>query len=111
MVAHLALSRSRHHHRRSNLSRSNPSRPYFTAYPFEERAKFDSGDPDLDKIWDISWRTARDDAHETYMDTPYYEQLQYVGDTRIQALISYTVAGDDRLGRQAHQRLRRLAHS
>ncbi len=74
---------------------------YFTAYPFEERAKFASADPDLAKIWDISWRTARDDAHETYMDTPYYEQLQYVGDTRIQALISYTVAGDDRLGRQA----------
>jgi len=73
----------------------------FTAYPFEERAKFETGDADLDKIWDISWRTARLDAHETYMDTPYYEQLQYVGDTRIQALISYTVAGDDRLGRQA----------
>jgi hypothetical protein len=74
---------------------------YFTAYPFQERAKFASADPDLAKIWDISWRTARDDAHETYMDTPYYEQLQYVGDTRIQALISYTVADDDRLGRQA----------
>lgn len=74
---------------------------YFTAYPFEERAKFESPDPDLAKIWEISWRTARDDAHETYMDTPYYEQLQYVGDTRIQALISYTVADDDRLARQA----------
>jgi len=73
----------------------------FTAYPFEERAKLQTGDSDLDKIWDISWRTARLDAHETYMDTPYYEQLQYIGDTRIQALISYTVAGDDRLGRQA----------
>ena len=73
----------------------------FTAYPFEERASFKSGDPDLDKIWEVSWRTARLDAHETYMDTPYYEQLQYVGDTRIQALISYTVAGDDRLGHQA----------
>jgi alpha-L-rhamnosidase len=74
---------------------------FFTAYPFEERATFKSGNPDLDKIWEISWRTARLDAHETYMDTPYYEQLQYVGDTRIQALISYSVGGDDRLGRQA----------
>lgn len=73
----------------------------FSAYPFEERATFQSPDPELAKIWEISWRTARLDAHETYMDTPYYEQLQYVGDTRIQALISYAVAGDDRLARQA----------
>ena len=81
----------------------------FTAYPFEERATFAAASPaadptltpDLDKIWEISWRTARLDAHETYMDTPYYEQLQYIGDTRIQALISYSVAGDDRLARQA----------
>jgi hypothetical protein len=73
----------------------------FTAYPFEERASFTSPDPELAKIWEISWRTARLDAHETYMDTPYYEQLQYVGDTRLQALISYAVAGDDRLARQA----------
>jgi len=73
----------------------------FTAYPFEERASFKSGDADLNKIWEISWRTARLDAHETYMDTPYYEQLQYIGDTRVQALISYAVAGDDRLALQA----------
>ena len=73
----------------------------FTAYPFVERATFNSNDPDLAKIWEISWRTARLDAHETYMDTPYYEQLQYIGDTRIQALISYAVANDDRLARQA----------
>ncbi len=73
----------------------------FTAYPFHERATFESNDPDLAKIWEISWRTARLDAHETYMDTPYYEQLQYVGDTRIQALISYAVTDDDRLARQA----------
>lgn len=73
----------------------------FTAYPFVELATFESNDEELKKIWEISWRTARLDAHETYMDTPYYEQLQYVGDTRIQALISYAVAGDDRLARQA----------
>jgi hypothetical protein len=73
----------------------------FTAYPFEERAKLETGDPDLHKVWEISWRTARLDAHETYMDTPYWEQLQYVGDTRIQALISYAVTNDDRLPLQA----------
>jgi alpha-L-rhamnosidase len=44
----------------------------FTAYPFEERASFKSDDAELAKIWEISWRTARLDAHETYMDTPYY---------------------------------------
>ena len=76
---------------------------WFTAYPFEERGTFESDDPSLTKIWQISWRTARLDAHETYMDTPYWERLQYIGDTRIQALISYTVAGDDHLARQAIQ--------
>jgi len=76
-------------------------RAFFTAYPFVERARFEADDPVLDRIWQVGWRTARLDAHDTYMDTPYWERLQYVGDTRIQALISYTVAGDDRLGRQA----------
>jgi hypothetical protein len=74
---------------------------WFTAFPFEEKAKFASDEPDLEKIWQIGWRTARLDAHDTYMDTPYWEQMQYIGDTRIQALISYSVAGDDRLARQA----------
>lgn len=72
-----------------------------TMYPFEEKASFRSPDPELSEIWEISWRTARLDAHETYMDTPYYEQLQYIGDTRIQALISYAVTNDDRLAQQA----------
>ncbi len=76
-------------------------RAIFTAYPFAERASFATGDPTLKKIWDVGWRTARLCAHETYMDCPYYEQLQYVGDTRIQALISYYVSGDDRLAKNA----------
>jgi alpha-L-rhamnosidase len=78
-------------------------RTWFTAYPFEERGYFRSDDPSLASIWEIGWRTARLDAHDTYMDTPYWERLQYVGDTRIQALISYMIAGDDRLARQAIQ--------
>ncbi len=78
-------------------------RSWFTAFPFEQRGRFDSDDSSLARIWEIGWRTARLDAHDTYMDTPYWERLQYVGDTRIQALISYTVAGDGRLARQAIQ--------
>src|SRR6267154_5278315 len=78
-------------------------RSWFTAFPFEQRGRFESADSSLARIWEMGWRTARLDAHDTYMDTPYWERLQYVGDTRIQALISYTVAGDDRLARQAIQ--------
>ena len=76
---------------------------FFTGFPFVERGSFTSSDPELARIREISWRTARVDAHETYMDTAYWEQLQYTGDTRVQALISYVVAGDDRLVRQALQ--------
>lgn len=80
----------------------------FTAYPFSIRGSFESSDPLHQQLWDISWRTARLCAHEHYEDCPYYEQLQYVGDTRLQALISYMVAGDFRLARQS---LRQFAHS
>lgn len=73
----------------------------FTGYPFEEKARFDSDDPELAKIWRVGWRTARLCATDTYVDCPYYEQLQYVGDTRLQALISLYVSGDDRLMRNA----------
>ncbi len=75
----------------------------FAGYPFEEKAKFSSSDPSLAAIWEVGWRTARLCAMETYMDCPYYEQLQYTGDTRIQALISLYVSGDDRLMRKAIQ--------
>ena len=74
---------------------------WFSAYPFEEKGYFRSDTASLGQIWKIGWRTARLDAHDTYMDTPYWERLQYIGDTRIQAMVSYTVAGDDRLARQA----------
>ncbi|MEN8155776.1 MAG: alpha-L-rhamnosidase C-terminal domain-containing protein [Bacteroidota bacterium] len=73
----------------------------FTAYPLEENALFESTDPALQSIWDIGWHTARLCAMESYMDCPFWEQLQYIGDTRIQALVSMYVSGDDRLVRRA----------
>jgi hypothetical protein len=76
-------------------------RAWFTAYPFDAKAAIKGDIPELDGLWTTGWRTARLCAHETYMDAPYWEQLQYVGDTRIQALISYVMTGDSRLARQA----------
>lgn len=90
----------------SVVTRSEPLvlddlRGMFTAYPFAVRASFASDDPTLEKMWEVGWRTCRLCAHETYMDCPYYEQLQYAGDTRIQALISLYMTGDDRLVKNA----------
>jgi hypothetical protein len=73
----------------------------FTGYPFKMNAKFDARNDTLNRILETGWRTARSCAMETYMDCPYYEQLQYVGDTRIQCLVSLYNSGDDRLMRNA----------
>ena len=73
----------------------------FTGYPFQLNARMMTDDPELNKIFEVGWRTARLCAMETYMDCPYYEQLQYIGDARIQALISLYNSGDERLLRNA----------
>jgi len=73
----------------------------YTGYPFVRKARFDAGDAELEKILDVGWRTARLCAHETYMDCPYWEQLQYAGDTRVQGLVSLYTSGDGRLMRNA----------
>ena len=77
----------------------------YEGYPFKINADFKSADTTLSKIIETGWRTARLDAHETYMDCPYYEQLQYLGDTRIQAMVSLYNSGDDRLMRNAIDQL------
>jgi hypothetical protein len=73
----------------------------YTGYPFERRSQVDTGSAVVPQILDVGWRTARLCAHESYMDCPYYEQLQYAGDTRIQALVSLYTAGDARLMKNA----------
>ncbi|HEX4373434.1 MAG TPA: alpha-L-rhamnosidase N-terminal domain-containing protein, partial [Puia sp.] len=79
----------------------NDIKSIFTGYPFKENAVFKSDKKEIDKLWQVGWRTARLCSVDTYFDCPYYEQLQYVGDTRIQAQISLYVSGDDRLMKKA----------
>ena len=71
----------------------------FTGYPFTLDSRLDTDNAELQKMLEIGWRTARLCAVETYMDCPYYEQLQYLGDTRIQALVTLYNSADDHLVR------------
>jgi hypothetical protein len=76
-------------------------RATYVGFPFTRRAQFESNSTEVTRILDVGWRTARLCAHESYMDCPYYEQLQYVGDTRVQCLVSLFNTGDPRLMRNA----------
>jgi len=72
-----------------------------TRYPMEMKSNFSSSDQRLERIVDIGFRTLQNCMHETYMDCPYYEQLMYVGDTRIQALITYVTNDDENMAKKA----------
>lgn len=77
-------------------------------YPFVRESAFEAPEwKEAGRILRTGWRTARLCANETYMDCPYYEQLQYFGDTRIQALISLYNTRNDEMVRQALEQGRR----
>jgi len=80
----------------------------FSTYPFDVKSaislsgkKVQSDTSTFKKIVDNGIRTIRLCSHETFMDCPYYEESQFEGDTRVEALISYFTFGDGRLGKNA----------
>lgn len=72
-----------------------------TRYPLEMESRLATSDGRLDQVLPILLRGLQMCAHETYMDCPYYEQLMYAGDTRLESLITYAITRDDRLPRKA----------
>lgn len=76
-----------------------------TGYPYRVEAAFESPDPVVAPMFHVSVRTAKRCAGETYFDCPYYEQLQYVGDTRIQVLLHYFLSRDRALPRNSIETL------
>lgn len=72
-----------------------------TRYPLEMESRFTSSDARIERVIPVALRGLQMCAHETYMDCPYYEQLMYVGDTRLEALTTYAISADDRLPRKA----------
>lgn len=72
-----------------------------TRYPLELESRFTASDERLPQVIPIAFRALQMCSHETYMDCPYFEQLMYVGDTRLECLIGYVTSRDDRLQRKA----------
>ncbi|KAN0114480.1 glycoside hydrolase family 78 protein [Hyaloscypha variabilis] len=71
-------------------------------YPLAVKASWkEPGDEHSENIWDISIRTMRNCMFDGYSDCPFYEQLQYSGDSRSVGLFHYLLSGDDQLMRQA----------
>ena len=72
----------------------------FITYPLGPFCDFKSpDDPLLEEIYKTACHTLSCCSHEHFEDCPYYEQLQYAGDSRIEALVSYAVSGKDDLGK------------
>lgn len=72
-----------------------------THYPHAWTSRFDSSDPRFADLAPIAQRVMEMCSHETYVDCPYYEQMMYVGDTRLETLTTYACCPDDRLPRKA----------
>lgn len=72
-----------------------------THYPYKFDFEFKCDDSRFESVTPIAVRVLEMCSHETYMDCPYYEQLMYVGDTRLEVLATYAITSDDRLPRKA----------
>ena len=73
--------------------------------PLENEGEFLSDDEGLNSIVPIALRGIQMCAHETYMDCPYYEQMMYVGDARLQLLTSCVISSESRLHKRAMELL------
>lgn len=70
-------------------------------YPATRIAVFESDSEKLQPIWDAAWRTLALNAQETFISDIGWERMQYVADTKVQALTWLSFTGDDRLVRLA----------
>lgn len=79
-------------------ARLESARFFRNGYPWNLFRTLDiPGDPALSRLLKHSWRTIEACTAETMMDCPYYEQLQYISDTRLTMLSLVSVTDDVRL--------------
>lgn len=68
-----------------------------TRYPFAADATWTCSDAGWNAIFPMLHRALEESAHETWVDCPYYEQMMYIGDTRLHMLSNYVAYRDVRL--------------
>lgn len=74
-----------------------------TGYPLLPGSHVKSTLPWVEKVYEMCVRTLQSCMMETYMDCPFWEQMQYPMDTRLQALFTYVCSVDTKLARKALQ--------
>lgn len=62
--------------------------------PLQMTSRFKSDNPLYDKVMDICWRTASLCTQDNLVSDAYYEQMQYVGDSRVHAMTLVALTGD-----------------
>lgn len=72
-----------------------------TGYPLTEDSEIASSASWVHDLWRMCAETLQNCMLSTYMDCPYYEQLQYIMDTRLQVLFHFTLSRDTRIARKA----------
>ncbi len=71
----------------------------FTGYPYELKANFETTNPNHRYLFEMGWQTMRSGTGEVFEDGPYYEQLMYGGDARIQSIVSLCMSGDEQMSK------------
>jgi hypothetical protein len=72
-----------------------------TRYPLRMESAFASSDDNLNDILPMLVRGIEASANETYFDAPHWEELMYLGDTRLESLCTHIMTRDSRLPRKA----------
>jgi len=72
-----------------------------TGSPLDPTASWKSSDDSWDKLIPLFVRAYQIAGHETWTDTPYYEQMCYVGDNLLNAVSNYAWFKDARLSRRS----------
>lgn len=70
-------------------------------YPWQREWRAKTAEPELDRVLNLAWHTLEMCSADTFMDCPFFEQMQYISDTRLEALVALVTTRDTRLLRNA----------